>query len=169
MNATSCAKWVPATQLRNQRKGKIKTALIFILPCAWHFWLIYPWNQKRMPNKRKSPVQLFNWFLLACVIIWTNSYLFLNFTIFNGCLSELNTAGRDASEMMKLLFWLDEFNPSALHLFLPRKFPGEKCNEVADTSVYYHDNDSWWDYQRWVFWVENQLATDLWRVWKIWV
>ena len=54
-----------------------------------------------------------------------------------------DTAGRDASEMMELLFWLDEFNPSALHLFLPRKFPGEKCNEVADTSVYYHDNDSW--------------------------
>ena len=34
-----------------------------------------------------------------------------------------DTAGRDASEMMELLFWLDEFNPSALHLFLPRKFP----------------------------------------------
>ena len=50
-----------------------------------------------------------------------------------------DTAGRDASEMMELLFWLDEFNPYALHLFLPRKFPGEKCNEVADTSVYYHD------------------------------
>ena len=47
-----------------------------------------------------------------------------------------DTAGRDASEMMELLFWLDEFNPSSLHLFLPRRFPGEKCNEVADTSVY---------------------------------
>ena len=35
-----------------------------------------------------------------------------------------DTAGRDASEMMELLFWLDEFNPSALHLFLPKKFPG---------------------------------------------
>ena len=53
-----------------------------------------------------------------------------------------DTAGRDASEMMELLFWLDEFNPSALHLFLPKKFPGEKCNEVADISVYYHDNDN---------------------------
>ena len=53
-----------------------------------------------------------------------------------------DTAGRDASEMMELLFWLDEFNPSAVHLFLPKKFPGEKCNEVADTSVYYHDNDN---------------------------
>ena len=29
-----------------------------------------------------------------------------------------DTAGRDASEMLELLFWLDEFNPSALHLFL---------------------------------------------------
>ena len=37
-----------------------------------------------------------------------------------------DTAGRDASEMMELLFWLDEFNPSALHLFLPRKFPGDQ-------------------------------------------
>ena len=42
-----------------------------------------------------------------------------------------DTAGRDASEMMELLFWLDEFNPSALHLFLPRKFPGEKCPAAA--------------------------------------
>ena len=41
-----------------------------------------------------------------------------------------DTAGRDASEMMELLFWLDEFNPSALHLFLPRKFPGEKSKKL---------------------------------------
>ena len=38
-----------------------------------------------------------------------------------------DTAGRDASEMMELLFWLDEFNPSSLHLFLPRRFPGENA------------------------------------------
>ena len=42
-----------------------------------------------------------------------------------------DTAGRDASEMMELLFWLDEFNPSALHLFLPRKFPGEKKFRIS--------------------------------------
>ncbi len=40
-----------------------------------------------------------------------------------------DTAGRDASEMMELLFWLDEFNPSALHLFL-RNYPGEKSIPV---------------------------------------
>ena len=45
--------------------------------------------------------------------------------------------------MMELLFWLDEFNPSALHLFLPKKFPGEKCNEATAPSVYYHNNDNW--------------------------
>ena len=28
-------------------------------------------------------------FLLICVITWTNSYSFLDFTIFNGCLSGL--------------------------------------------------------------------------------
>ncbi len=39
-----------------------------------------------------------------------------------------DTAGREASEMMELLFWLDEFNSSALHPFLPRKFPDKKRN-----------------------------------------
>ncbi len=29
-------------------------------------------------------------------------------------------------EMMELLFWLDEFNPSALHLFLPTEISRRK-------------------------------------------
>ena len=33
-----------------------------------------------------------------------------------------DTAGRDASEMMELLFWLDEFNPSVLHDNHPHGF-----------------------------------------------
>ena len=37
--------------------------------------------------------------------------------------------------MMELLFWLDEFNPSALHLLLLGNFLVEKCNEVADTRL----------------------------------
>ena len=54
-----------------------------------------------------------------------------------------DTTGRDASEMMELLFWLDEFNPICpASVSSLGKFPGEKCNEVADTSVYYHDNDA---------------------------
>ena len=78
-----------------------------------------------------------------------------------------DTAGRDASEMMELLFWLDEFNPSALHLFLPRKFPGEKCNEVADTSVYYHDNDSWPAHAPVCMWFDYGVLNDFLNEWVV--
>ena len=78
-----------------------------------------------------------------------------------------DTAGRDASEMMELLFWLDEFNPSALHLFLPRKFPGEKCNEVADTSVYYHDNDSWPAHAPVCMWFDYGVLNDFLKEWVV--
>lgn len=78
-----------------------------------------------------------------------------------------DTAGRDASEMMELLFWLDEFNPSALHLFLPRKFPGEKCNEVADTSVYYHDNDSWPTHAPVCMWFDYGVLNDFLKEWVV--
>ena len=72
--------------------------------------------------------------------------------------------GRDASEMMELLFWLDEFNSSALHLFLPRKFPGEKSNEEADTSVYYHDNDSWPAHAPVCMWFDYGVLNDFLQV-----
>ena len=78
-----------------------------------------------------------------------------------------DTAGRDASEMMELLFWLDEFNPSALHLFLPRKFPGEKCNEVADTSVYYHDNDNWPAHAPVCMWFDYGVLNDFLKEWVV--
>ena len=78
-----------------------------------------------------------------------------------------DTAGRDASEMMELLFWLDEFNPSALHLLLPRKFPGEKCNEVADTSVYYHDNDSWPAHAPVCMWFNYGVLNDFLKEWVV--
>ena len=78
-----------------------------------------------------------------------------------------DTAGRDASEMMELLFWLDEFNPSALHLFLPKKFPGEKCNEVADTSVYYHDNDNWPAHAPVCMWFDYGVLNDFLKEWVV--
>lgn len=49
----------------------------------------------------------------------------------------------DASEIMEILFWIDEFNPSAINLFQLEKYPGEKANSSEDTAVRYHDNDSW--------------------------
>ena len=69
--------------------------------------------------------------------------------------------------MMELLFWLDEFNPSSLHLFLPRRFPGEKCNEVADTSVYFHDNDSWPAHAPVCMWFDYGVLNDFLKEWVV--
>ena len=49
----------------------------------------------------------------------------------------------DASELMEILFWIDEFNPAAINLFQLEIYPGEKCNFSEDTSVRYHDSDNW--------------------------
>ena len=62
---------------------------------------------------------------------------------------------------------MDEFNPSALHLFLPRKFPGEKCNEVADTSVYYHDNDSWPAHAPVCMWFDYGVLNNFLKEWGV--
>ena len=49
----------------------------------------------------------------------------------------------DASELMEILFWIDEFNPAAINLFQLETYPIEKCNSNEDTAVRYHDSDSW--------------------------
>ena len=33
----------------------------------------------------------------------------------------------DASELMEILFWIDEFNPGMINLFQLETYPGEKC------------------------------------------
>ena len=47
----------------------------------------------------------------------------------------------DASELMEILFWIDEFNPGMINLFQLETYPGEKCNSSEDTAVRYHDSD----------------------------
>ena len=54
-----------------------------------------------------------------------------------------------------------------MHLFLPRKFPGEKCNEVADTSVYYHDNDSWPAHSPVCMWFDYGVLNDFLKEWVV--
>ena len=49
----------------------------------------------------------------------------------------------NASELMEILFWIDEFNPTAINLFQLETYPGEKCNSNEDTAVRYHDSDNW--------------------------
>ena len=43
----------------------------------------------------------------------------------------------DASELIEILFWIDEFNPAAINLFQLETYPGEKCNSSEDTAVRY--------------------------------
>ena len=54
-----------------------------------------------------------------------------------------------------------------MHLFLPRKFPGEKCNEVADTSVYYHANDSWPAHAPVCMWFDYGVLNDFLKEWVV--
>ena len=54
-----------------------------------------------------------------------------------------------------------------MHLFLSRKFPGEKCNEVADTSVYYHDNDSWPAHAPVCMWFDYGVLNDFLKEWVV--
>ena len=54
-----------------------------------------------------------------------------------------------------------------MNLFLPRKFPGEKCNEVADTSVYYHDNDSWPVHAPVCMWFDYGVLNDFLKEWVV--
>ena len=49
----------------------------------------------------------------------------------------------DASELMEILFWIDEFNPGMINLFQLETYPGENSNSSDDTAIRYHDSDSW--------------------------
>ena len=36
----------------------------------------------------------------------------------------------NASELMEILFWIDEFNPGMINLFQLETYPGEKSNQL---------------------------------------
>lgn len=78
-----------------------------------------------------------------------------------------DTAGRNASEMLELLFWLDEFNPSAINMFLPETYPGEKCNKSDDNTVHYHDNDDWPTRPPFCLWFNYGILNDFLKEWLI--
>ena len=78
-----------------------------------------------------------------------------------------DTAGRNASEMLELLFWLDEFNPSAINMFLPETYPGEKCNKSDDNTVHYHDNDDWPTRPPVCLWFNYGILNDFLKEWLI--
>ena len=73
----------------------------------------------------------------------------------------------DASELMELFFWIDEFNPSAINLFQLEKYPGEKCNSSDDTSVRYHDTDSWPAHSPVGMWMNYGVVNQFMKEWLI--
>ena len=78
-----------------------------------------------------------------------------------------DTTTMDATEFMELLFWIDEFNPSAINLFQMETYPGEKCNSSEDTSVRYHDNDSWPAHPPVGLWINYGLVNDFMKEWVL--
>ncbi len=73
----------------------------------------------------------------------------------------------DATEFMELLFWIDKFNPAASNLFQMETYSGEKCNSNEDTTVRYHDNDSWPTHPPVGLWINYVLVNHFMKEWKI--
>lgn len=78
-----------------------------------------------------------------------------------------DTNGKDASEIMEMLFWLDETSPSMIQLHHLQKFSGEKCNESDDTNLYYHDNDSWPAHAPTALWFNYGVLNGFLKEWAI--
>ena len=69
-------------------------------------------------------------------------------------------------DLMMMLFWMEETDPSLLKLFQLKRFPNEKCNTVDDSSVYYHDSDSWPAHEPMGFWFNNTQLCSFIREWQ---
>ena len=78
-----------------------------------------------------------------------------------------DTNGRDATEIMEMLFWLDDATPSLIHTHQLQKFPGEKANESDDTGLYYHDNDYWPAHAPTVLWFNYGVLDQFLKEWTI--
>ena len=73
----------------------------------------------------------------------------------------------DASELMEILFWIDEFNPAAINLFQLETYPGEKCNSSEDTAVRYHDSDNWPAHPPVGMWFNYGVLNDFMKEWVL--
>ena len=73
----------------------------------------------------------------------------------------------DASELIEILFWIDEFNPAAINLFQLETYPGEKCNSSEDTAVRYHDSDNWPAHPPVGMWFNYGVLNDFMKEWVL--
>lgn len=68
-------------------------------------------------------------------------------------------------DLMMMLLWMEETDPTLLKLFQLKRFPNEKYNSVEDTSVYYHDSDSWPTHEPMGLWFNNTLLCNFIEEW----
>ena len=73
----------------------------------------------------------------------------------------------DASELIEILFWIDEFNQAAINLFQLETYPGEKCNSSEDTAVRYHDSDNWPAHPPVGMWFNYGVLNDFMKEWVL--
>ena len=73
----------------------------------------------------------------------------------------------NASELMEILFWMDEFNPGMINLFQLETYPGEKSNSSDDTAIRYHDSDSWPAHPPVGMWFNYGVLNDFLKEWTL--
>ena len=73
----------------------------------------------------------------------------------------------NASELMEILFWIDEFNPGMINLFQSETYPGEKSNSSDDTSIRYHNSDSWPAHPPVGMWFNYGILNDFLKEWTL--
>ena len=73
----------------------------------------------------------------------------------------------NASELMEILFWIDEFNPGMINLFQLETYPSEKSNSSGDTAIRYHDSDSWPAHPPIGMWFNYGILNDFLKEWTL--
>ena len=77
----------------------------------------------------------------------------------------MDVSGQNASDLMQILFWMEEDNPGMLKVFQFKRIPGERVNTSDDPGVYYHDNDHWPAHEPCGFWVDYPVFNDFMQEW----
>ena len=73
----------------------------------------------------------------------------------------------NASELMEILFWIDEFNPGMINLFQLETYPDEKSNSSDDTAIRYHNSDSWPAHSPVGMWFNYGILNDFLKEWTL--
>ena len=73
----------------------------------------------------------------------------------------------NASELMEILFWIDEFNPGMINLFQLETYLDEKANSSEDTAIRYHNSDSWPAHPPVGMWFNYGILNDFLKEWTL--